>query len=314
MMHHRKTKDAARGAWRSILISLGMEESFLTGRNGPCPACAGTDRWQWVNDDGQGGGVCRQCGGKADGIHLVAAWRGVSWQEAARLVDGVIGNEAVKADPIRKAVTPEETRQRCKQVLKFCKRVRKGDVVDAYLAARGIDMAAYPDTLATAEALPYDARASHPAMVAVITAPNGQNVSLHRTFLSGTSKLPADDCRKVMPGTLPDGCAVRLTPITEADDVLGIAEGIETALSASALFSIPVWAALNTSLLRKWQPPAHVREVCIFADNDANGAGQQAADALRQRLAAAGLTVTVHLPSTTGTDWNDELLAKRSNA
>ena len=310
MMHHRKTKDAARGSWRSILIALGMDEKFVNGRNGPCPCCGGTDRWQWVNDGGNGGGVCRQCGGKADGIHLVAQWRDIGWPQAAALVDEIIGNEPVKADPVRRELTPEEMRERCRKVLSFCKRVRKGDVVDLYLAARGIDMVEYPLTLATAEALPYDRSASHPAMVAVITAPNGENVSLHRTFLQGAAKLPAHDCRKVMPGRIQKGSAVRLSPLGTADDVLGVAEGIETALSASALFGIPVWAVLNTSMMRTFQPPAGIREVAIFSDNDVNGAGQAAADALRQTLAKSH-AVTVHLPPTVGTDWNDELLIQR---
>lgn len=312
MMHNRKTKDAARGAWRSILLALGMQESFLTGRNGPCPCCGGTDRWQWINDEGHGGGVCRQCGGKANGIYLVAAWRDVSWQTAAGLVDEVIGNHAPTADPVRRELTPDEIRDRCRKVLKMCKRVRKGDAVDRYLAARGIDMAAYPDTLGTADALPYDKTASHPAMVAVITGPDGQNVSLHRTFLAGAVKLDAADCRKVMPGRLPKGCAVRLSPLGSQDDVLGIAEGIETALSASALFGIPVWAVLNTSMMRSWVPPQQIREVVIFADNDTNGAGQAAADALRQALAKTH-TVSVQLPPTVGTDWNDELMKTRGD-
>lgn len=310
MMHHRKTKEAARGSWRSILLALGMDEKFINGRNGPCPCCGGTDRWQWVNDEGHGGGVCRQCGGKADGIHLVAQWRDIGWKDAAALVDGIIGNEAVKADPVRRELTPEEMRIRCRKVLSLCKRVRKGDVVDRYLAARGIDMVEYPLTLATAEALPYDRAASHPAMVAIITAPDGENVSLHRTFLQGAAKLPADDCRKVMPGKIAKGSAVRLSPLGTADDVLGVAEGIETALSASALFGIPVWAVLNTSMMRTFQPPAGIREVAIFSDNDVNGAGQAAADALRQALAKSH-AVTVHLPPTVGTDWNDELLSQR---
>ena len=310
MMHHRKTKDAARGSWRSILLALGMDDKFINGRNGPCPCCGGNDRWQWVNDDGNGGGVCRQCGGKADGIHLVAQWRDIGWAQAAALVDEIIGNQAVKADPVKRELTPDEMRERCRKVLSYCKRVRKGDVVDLYLAARGIDMVEYPLTLAAAEALPYDRTASHPAMVAIITAPSGENVSLHRTFLQGTAKLPAEDCRKVMPGRLPKGCAVRLSPFGAGDDVLGVAEGIETALSASALFGIPVWAVLNTSMMRTFEPPASVREVAIFADNDVNGAGQAAADALRQTLAKTH-AVTVHLPPTVGTDWNDELLSQR---
>jgi putative DNA primase/helicase len=42
-------------------------------------------------------------------------------------------------------------------------------------------------------------------------------------------------------------------------DVLGIAEGIETALSASILFNVPVWAALTEGLLQEWVPPPDVR-------------------------------------------------------
>jgi len=55
---------------------------------------------------------------------------------------------------------------------------------------------------------------------------------------------------------------VQLMP---AGGVLGIAEGIETALSAAVLDGVPVWAALNTSLLARFEPhswrndPARVR-------------------------------------------------------
>lgn len=308
MMHHRKTKDAARGAWRSILLALGMPESFIAGRNGPCPACGGEDRWQWVNDGGNGGGVCRQCGGKADGVHLVAAWKGVTWPEAARLVDEVLGNERVTIDAPKRELTPDEIRSRCKKVVALTKRVRKGDPVDAYLTSRGIGLDEYPLSLGTAQALPYDRSTSHPAMVAVITAPDGKNVSLHRTFLNGTGKLDAPDCRKLMPGRLPKGCAVRLKPLGPSDQVLGVAEGIETALSASALFGIPVWATLNTSMMRTFVPPVGIRELIICCDNDENGAGQAAADALRRSL--SGLVVTIRIPPTVGTDWNDELQRK----
>lgn len=310
MMHHRKTKDAARGAWRSILLALGMPESFITGRNGPCPVCGGEDRWQWVNDGGNGGGVCRQCGGKADGVHLVAAWKGVTWPEAARLVDEVLGNESVKIDAPKRELTPDEIRERCKKVVALTKRVRKGDPVDAYLTARGIGLEEYPLSLGTAQALPYDASSSHPAMVAVITAPDGKNVSLHRTFLAGAGKLDAADCRKLMPGKLPKGCAVRLKPLGPSDEVLGVAEGIETALSASALFGIPVWATLNTSMMRTFVPPVCVREVAIFADNDASFAGQNAAYALGAALKPSGFDVTIHVPEISGQDWNDVLQRK----
>ena len=114
-----------------------------------------------------------------------------------------------------------------------------------------------------------------------------------------------------MPGRIQKGSAVRLSPLGTADDVLGVAEGIETALSASALFGIPVWAVLNTSMMRTFQPPAGIREVAIFADNDASFAGQNAAYALGAALKPNGFDVTIHVPEISGQDWNDVLRSQR---
>ncbi len=76
---------------------------------------------------------------------------------------------------------------------------------------------------------------------------------------------------------MPTGAAVRLMPHQE---VLGIAEGIETALSASILFNVPIWAALTAGLLQEWTPPASVTTVFVFGDNDASSTGQAAAYSL----------------------------------
>ena len=94
-------------------------------------------------------------------------------------------------------------------------------------------------------------------------------------------------------------------------DSLGIAEGIETALSASALHGVPVWAALNAGLLQEWTPPKDVKAVFVFGDNDASSTGQAAAYALAHRLKGKGLTVTVEIPARTDTDWNDVWLERR---
>lgn len=315
MSYGRRTKDAARGQWKSILTALGMEASFLTGRNSPCPCCGGTDRWQWVNDAGLGGGVCRQCGGKADGIHLVAAWKGVEWREAAQMVDRVLGNERATPDPVRRETTPEQRKELCRKVAAQTRPVTLGDEVDRYLTGRGLGAVVYPKALRFAPSLRHSDGKDYPAMVAVVTGPDGVNETLHRTFLDGGKKLDAPGARKMMPGRIPDGCAVRLCELGSQDDVLGIAEGIETALAASALFTVPAWASLNTSMLRNWEPPAQITEVVIFADHDENAAGELAAFHLKNKLKTSPrwrhLTVSVQVPKLPGTDFADEWMARK---
>ena len=69
---------------------------------------------------------------------------------------------------------------------------------------------------------------------------------------------------------------------------MGVAEGIETALSASLLYQLPVWACCNQGLLRQWQPPEGCTHVTIFGDNDSSFVGQAAAYELAWRLARDG--------------------------
>jgi len=94
-------------------------------------------------------------------------------------------------------------------------------------------------------------------------------------------------------------------------DVLGIAEGIETALSVSILFNVLVWAALTAGLLQEWTPPAKVTTVFVFGDNDSSSTGQAAAYVLAQKLKAKGIDVTVEIPPTADEDWNDVPLRRR---
>jgi putative DNA primase/helicase len=107
----------------------------------------------------------------------------------------------------------------------------------------------------------------------------------------------------MMAGAIAKGSAVRLA---EHDDVLGIAEGIETALSASALFRVPCWAALNAEMLRAWSVPSGVKSVVIFGDNDENFTGQAAAYALARKLTTDGVKAEIKIPDRVGADWNDE--------
>ena len=85
--------------------------------------------------------------------------------------------------------------------------------------------------------------------------------------------------------------------------MLGIAEGIETALAARCASGVPTVAAYSAGALAGWQWPPSLRRLVIFADADP--AGADAADKLRQRARAAGLAVNVMTPTTPGTDWCD---------
>jgi putative DNA primase/helicase len=85
------------------------------------------------------------------------------------------------------------------------------------------------------------------------------------------------------------------------EDVLGLAEGIETALSAQQLTGIPTWACLGASRMHRVAIPDHVRELHLFGDNDDAGrdAVQRAAYENRERR------VLLRFPPENYKDWND---------
>jgi putative DNA primase/helicase len=142
-------------------------------------------------------------------------------------------------------------------------------------------------------------------IVAEVRDVAGELITVHVTYLEAGKKLATHEPRKILsPLTGREGCAVRLMPPT---DVLGIAEGIETALSAAVLHSTPVWAALNTSLLGKFEPPAGVNLLHIYADRDAPGL--EAAGRLMERLQVR-VRFELHLPPMPHKDFNDQLAAR----
>jgi len=103
------------------------------------------------------------------------------------------------------------------------------------------------------------------------------------------------------------GSAIRLfQPGGQFEDgVLGVAEGIETACSATQLNGIATWAVISTSIMAGFEPPKGIHRIVIFGDNDANYAGQKAAYTLANKLFVAGLLVEVEIPPEIGADWND---------
>ncbi|MDP8986285.1 MAG: toprim domain-containing protein [Pseudomonadota bacterium] len=143
-----------------------------------------------------------------------------------------------------------------------------------------------------------------PALVADVVDIAGELVTCHVTWLSGGKKIEGYPPRKILsPMVGREGCAVRLMP---AGPVLGIAEGIETALSAAIIDDVPVWAALNTSLLMRFEPPPDVTTLRVYADQDEPGL--MAALRLFERLQGR-IRVEIRTPRPPHKDFNDQLTA-----
>ncbi|WP_119082009.1 DUF7146 domain-containing protein [Altererythrobacter sp. B11] len=143
-----------------------------------------------------------------------------------------------------------------------------------------------------------------PAMIAAVGLDEGP-IAIHRTFLAQDVGTKADFAKpKRALGSL-GGAAVRLFAAVAGK--LGLAEGIESAMSAYALTGIPAWAALGNERFGLVCVPDSVTELHLFVDHDAGG--ELAAARGLAAYAREGRTIHVRRPSTCGIDWNDELRA-----
>ena len=304
-------QDAARGRWRDILRSIGLTDRQVSGHHAPCPICldgGGKDRFRFDDKRGEGTWICNRCGA-GTGVDLVMKYRGCAFGEAKAEIERHIG--ASKFTAPRAAVTSEDAAKRAETGWGWTQALTGIDPASLWLANRGIRPISYPTSIRWTDQAPYvheDKRKTHhPAMVAKYHAADGCTFALHRTFVTQDGhKADVGDCRKMAPGPVPDGGAVRLAPAAE---VMGVATGIETSFSAMRMFRIPVWATLNDRLLLKWKPPSIARRIVIFGDNDASFSGQMAAYGLAFTLRQKGFDVEVRIPDHLGDDFNSEDMA-----
>ena len=99
-----------------------------------------------------------------------------------------------------------------------------------------------------------------------------------------------------------DGAAIQLH---SAGARIGLAEGIETALSAHKIFKMPVWAAMSAAGIREFPVIYGVEFLRILSDHDE--VGLSAARNCKHRYELAGTKVEIRRPQEPGTDWNDYL-------
>ena len=302
-MERLDVRTVARGRWRGILLGLGVEERTLSGKHCACPMCGGKDRFRFDDKDGRGTYYCSGCGA-GDGVKLAMGLTGQGFKETALQIERLAGVvQPVTGKPDR---SDEDKLAALRRVFRESKPIRRGDEAYAYLAGRGLKLYDLPENIRVHSALRHqdgETVGTYPAMLATVTAPDGRAVSLHRTYLQDGHKAPVASPKKIMPGLPVPGAAIRLTAVSE---VLGIAEGIETGLAAFELFEMPVWSCISAQGIESFEPPAGVREVIVFADNDANFAGQAAAYRAAHRLKLKGFEVAVVVPEIIG-DWLDVL-------
>lgn len=293
-----KTRDAARGRWRGILIHFGIDESFLKNEHGPCPLCNGKDRFRWDNEDDNGGFYCNQCG-PGSGMKLVMDFKHWPFDKAAREIDAILGNIQVTEREEKKA--QEDKVAIMRRMWAQARPVSPGDPVWRYLESRCGDPRGALEDIRYHPKLHHSQDGNHhPAMLARMIDLSGPKVvGIHRTYLTLDGRKAAVDPVRKSYGEL---SAVRMGGVQER---MGIAEGIETALCASKLFGMPCWSGISAHGLKTWEPPPEAKRIVICGDNDESYTGQEAAFSLAHRLTRQGIEVEVQIPAVTGQDWAD---------
>ena len=191
-------------------------------------------------------------------------------------------------------------------------------ILRAYLEGRGIALppGALGDTVRFHPRCPWGNGQRVPAMVSLVRGingtadePEGPPLAIHRTRLlddDGKLLLHGKDRKRAL-GPIGKG-VIKLTPDADTTICLGVAEGIETALSLRNLPDFgpsPVWSLLNAGNLEKFPVLSGIETLWIAVDNDENGAGQRAAEALAQRWQEAGREVIRIIPADVGADLAD---------
>jgi hypothetical protein len=138
-------------------------------------------------------------------------------------------------------------------------------------------------------------------MVALMSEPiTGEFRGIHRTFLKpdGSGKADVNKPKMMLGGA----GIIQLVDLSEIGIGLGLAEGIETALSVTQKIGWgPVWAAGSAGAIRTF-PFLRQTTLNIFTDGDS--AGLSAARACAARWVATGGEVHVR-QAPIGRDWND---------
>jgi putative DNA primase/helicase len=336
----REVKQQMAGRWGPVLLQLAPDLApFLDrpGKHGPCPVHGGSNGFRLYRDVmDTGGGVCNTCGSFADGFKLLSWLRSRTFREALLDVSNTLGMSP-RAVPMPalitrpKAVSPKsddkEVRRRLRCVLdsSVTPDADQAEPLRRYLRTRGFSLV--PAALRCHPGLHWQAdrdsgrQGPFPVMLGVVEDSNETAVTLHRTYLDGQGrKAPVPEPKKLMshPSDVRlQGSFIRLFP---AAAVLGVCEGIETAIAVTEATGVPCWPLVSAQFMSGFEPPPGVSEVLVFADKNRpspmhpDGHGQEAGRQLVEQLQQRGLRSRLLLPPSPipdgakDVDWADEFV------
>ena len=221
--------------------------------------------------------------------------------------------ERIKAQELKERLELTESIQK---MWKESKKPTLGSPVWNYLKSRGLNPRSSSIQNNIRESVSFASGKEWPVMLAEVRDRSGKLITLHRTFLTEEGKkAPMENCKRLM--KLPKGSSISSSAIgfgNTDESIVGVAEGIETALSIVVATGYPCFAAISANGVVSFQPPTGAKVVLIFADKDASETGQKAAEKARERLASEGYHAIVLLPfeeipeGVKGIDWNDVLV------
>ena len=295
-----KTIDIIKHHIPEVLVAYGLPP-ITGGRHypGECPLCSSKKSFRIDNKDNTGSWICKCNSG--DIWKLLIETTGKEFITLAKEIDHLLGN-TYSREPIAPRIDYQG------RLLTYWKSLIpiNGTNTQEYLRGRGI-YAVPPRAMKTTGV------SGRTAMVCVATNDLGQPLMLHQTFLDGDKKADVrvqkrmdrvDQDRKEE--KIYDSIAIRLF---DSQTCLGVAEGVETALSAHVLYDCAVWSLMNSGWMEKFIAPVGVEHLIIFADSDRNGTGMAAAFHCGNKNILAKndvIRVTIRYPEKG--DFNDVLL------
>lgn len=268
---------------------------------------------------------CFGCGAHGSAITYVMRTQRVGFAEAVAILTGGHYRVIDRPDSSRGTIPPKlaarsEPPFSCpddrtaQYVRKLWDGAQAPRLAEVYLWSRAIRVRPKPIPLALRghkAAWCSEARQKRPAVVAALTEDSGAVVAVQRIWVKSeldvTDGVPVKGSRatdlkagKTTFGRM-GSAAVRLA---EPRKTLGLAEGVESSMSATQLFSIPCWAACGTRL-GSIAIPDGVEEIVIFGDN--GGAGHDAAKKAVESYRKQGYRADAEFPPPGCGDWNDYL-------